>query len=56
MSCSSKISDINITCKEVNPIKSIYVIQLKDCVFKDNEFIRMKRSYGKYKRPIIKLK
>ena len=36
-------------------IESIYVLDLKDCVFdKNGVLVRIKRKYGKFKRQIYK--
>lgn len=52
MSCSN-IKAVNQPWKE---IKSIYLMQISDCVFEGDTMVRVKRKYGKYKRPIIRVK
>lgn len=55
ISCCSNLKAAPFTgCNEPKLIKSIYVVKASDCVFKDNEFVRIKRKYGKYKREVFK--
>lgn len=57
MTCSDSIPPLKeIKCNDFGGInrKDIFIINAKDCVFNNGEFVRIKRSYGKYKRPVIK--
>lgn len=36
--------------------KVIYLINSEDCVFENDTLIRLKRKYGKFKRPVFKFK
>lgn len=42
-------------CKAGIDIDSIYILDPKDCVFENGVFVRLKRKYGKFKRPVFKL-
>ena len=40
-------------CKVDTNIKSVYLINSKDCIFdKDGNLIRLKRKYGKHDRTV----
>ena len=40
-------------CKVDKNIKSVYLINSKDCIFdKDGNFVRFKRKYGKHDRSV----
>ncbi len=50
------MSNPTYECKSGIDIESIYVFDPKDCVFdKHGVFVRLKRKYGKFLRPIYKL-
>ena len=59
MSCCNEVKPLKeIKCNNFGGIntKDIFILNAKDCIFNNGEFVRIKRSYGKYKRPVINLK
>lgn len=44
----------NDSCNKAGLIKSVYILNLSDIVIENGVMIRVKRKYGKFKRPILK--
>lgn len=42
------------TCNKSGVIKTVFILNLSDLVMKDGIIVRVKRKYGKFKRPILK--
>lgn len=56
MSCSPISINPNLECsdKSLN-FSQVLFIKKSDCIHDEHgNFVRMKRSYGKYKRPVVK--
>jgi hypothetical protein len=48
--------EINQNCNDNTKITKMLVVNINDLVFAPNgNIVRIKRKYGKYKRPIIKV-
>jgi len=55
--CDIPLPQLNINCcdRPIGNIQSTIFIKISDCISDDNgTFVRMKRKYGKYTRPIYK--
>tara|TARA_R110000868_G_scaffold199747_3_gene446365 strand:- start:240 stop:410 length:171 start_codon:yes stop_codon:yes gene_type:complete len=44
----------DIKCGDLFTPKTVYVMNFSDVVIKDGAIVRVKRKYGKFKRPILK--
>ena len=42
-------------CSSSDNISEMYLINASDCVF-ENDNVRIKRKYGKFKRTVLKIK
>jgi len=43
-------------CNTGGEIDKLYLINVSDCILDKDKLVRIKRKYGKFKRPIIELK
>jgi len=42
-------------CPSDDSISEVYLLNPNDCIFENYVIVRMKRKYGKFKRPVYKL-
>ena len=42
-------------CSSSDKIDKMYIIEASDCVF-ENDNVRIKRKYGKFKRTVLRIK